>query len=410
MVELAKLSGRLLATAKAIWVGGSPFAAVTAMWPTDDEGKYVIQAEGIRVAFTNYGAAVTNLWINDTHGREVDVVLGLDHADMYLDSKLNPYLNGMVGRYNGYIGGAAYEAGGKTHKLKANAHGGTATHNGGDKGWGRRAWALPNHEDHTVSFVMFDRSWNGFPGLYVGCVTHTVTPYRWDVGIGVTPLLMPGGPLNLGQQVYWNLDGLQTVNGTSTVLDHTLRLPLSGMRFGLDKRGVPTGDLLANKKGGEYDFWSGPRRLGDSVDEKGEYDETFMLSHRHTDVASKRESPAAILSSPHSGISVEVYTDQDALHVHTWDDKNSGYSSTRQAPFSSNGAGADLGYFAGPLKLKERQGEGEVPKHGGISLEQSEWPDSINHPEWMHRKVLWGSLDTYSAHIGYQFKVDRKER
>ncbi len=60
------------------------------------------------------------------------------------------------------------------------------------------------------------------------------------------------------------------------------------------------------------------------------------------------------------------------------------------------------------LSLKKTQGEGvAVPQHGAISLEQSEWPDSINHPEWMHRKVLWGSLDTYSAHIGYRFNVDR---
>ncbi len=59
--------------------------------------------------------------------------------------------------------------------------------------------------------------------------------------------------------------------------------------------------------------------------------------------------------------------------------------------------------------LKQSQGGNfDVPTHGGISLEQSEWPDSVNHPEWMHRKVLWGSLDTYAAHIGYQFKVDGK--
>ncbi|KAK3936665.1 aldose 1-epimerase family protein [Diplogelasinospora grovesii] len=387
MVELAKLTGRVLATAKAIWVGGSPFNAITAMWPTNDEGKYVIQSEGIRVAFTNYGAAVTNLWVNDTNGQELDIVLGLDHADQYLESKLNPYLNGMIGRYNGYLSGASYEADGMVHKLKANAHDGTATHNGGAKGWGRRAWALPNHQDNTISFVMFDRSWNGFPGLYVGCVTHTVTPYRWDIGIGVTPLLMPGGPLNLGQQVFWNLDGLKTVNGSSTVLDHTLHLPLSGMRFDLDEQGIPTGNILSNRKGKEHDFWSVPKRLGDddAVDEDTVYDETFMLSHRHSDFVSKRENPAAILSSPHSGISVELYTDQDALHVHTWNDKN-----------------------AGPLSLKQSQGEGEVPRHGGISLEQSEWPDSVNHPEWMHRKTLWGSLDTYSAHIGYKFKVASK--
>ena len=65
-------------------------------WP--DRPVLAIESEGIRLAFTNYGAALTNLWINDTNGQEIDIVLGLDHADMYLNSKLNPYLNGMVGK------------------------------------------------------------------------------------------------------------------------------------------------------------------------------------------------------------------------------------------------------------------------------------------------------------------------
>jgi aldose 1-epimerase len=92
-----KFSVRLLAAAKAIWKGGSPFTALTAVWPTNDEGKYVIEAEGIRLAFTNHGAALSNLWINDTNGQEIDIVLGLDHADLYTQTTSNPYLNGVIG-------------------------------------------------------------------------------------------------------------------------------------------------------------------------------------------------------------------------------------------------------------------------------------------------------------------------
>jgi aldose 1-epimerase len=91
-----------MAAAKAIWRGGSPFTALTAVWPTNDEGKYVIEAEGIRLAFTNHGAALANLWINDTKGQEIDVVLGLDHADQYPKSTSNPYLNGIIGKSMNY--------------------------------------------------------------------------------------------------------------------------------------------------------------------------------------------------------------------------------------------------------------------------------------------------------------------
>jgi aldose 1-epimerase len=97
MVELRKLSAGVLATAKAVWKGGSPFAALTAMWPVNDEGKYTIESEGIKIAFTHHGAAVANLWVRDRHGEEIDVVLGLDHADMYPETNSNPYLNGVIG-------------------------------------------------------------------------------------------------------------------------------------------------------------------------------------------------------------------------------------------------------------------------------------------------------------------------
>jgi aldose 1-epimerase len=62
----------------------------------DDEGKYVIAAEGIRIAFTNRnGGAPTNLWINDTNGNEIDILLGLDNVQDYDD---------YVGQLGGTIG------------------------------------------------------------------------------------------------------------------------------------------------------------------------------------------------------------------------------------------------------------------------------------------------------------------
>jgi aldose 1-epimerase len=87
----------IIAAIKSVWMRGSPFAAATALFPTNEEGKYVIQAEGIRLAFTNHGGALANLWINDTKGKELDVVMGFDHANDYLKYPGNPYLNGAIG-------------------------------------------------------------------------------------------------------------------------------------------------------------------------------------------------------------------------------------------------------------------------------------------------------------------------
>lgn len=96
-MNIWKLSVGILAAVKSVWNRGSPFAALTALWPANEDGKYIIQAEGIRLAFTNHGAALTNLWLNNTHGEEIDIVLGMDDAQDYPQQTSNPYLNGIIG-------------------------------------------------------------------------------------------------------------------------------------------------------------------------------------------------------------------------------------------------------------------------------------------------------------------------
>lgn len=75
----------------------SPFAAKTVLFPTNKEGKYEIASEGIRLAFTTRGGALANLWMNDTHGIERDIVLGYDDINSYAKYKGNPLLNGVIG-------------------------------------------------------------------------------------------------------------------------------------------------------------------------------------------------------------------------------------------------------------------------------------------------------------------------
>ena len=86
-----------LAAIKSAWTGGSPFAVQTVLYPPNEASKYVIESEGIRLAFVLHGGALSNLWINDTDGVERDIVMGFDHADDYLQYAANPYLNGVIG-------------------------------------------------------------------------------------------------------------------------------------------------------------------------------------------------------------------------------------------------------------------------------------------------------------------------
>ena len=62
------------------------------------DGKYQIVSEGIRANFIPYGASISNLFINDTHGVERDIVLGFDNASYYSVDKLHPHLGGIPGK------------------------------------------------------------------------------------------------------------------------------------------------------------------------------------------------------------------------------------------------------------------------------------------------------------------------
>lgn len=47
------------------------------------DGKYTLEAEGIRAQFVPYGAGISNLFIMDKNGTERDIVLGWDNASYY---------------------------------------------------------------------------------------------------------------------------------------------------------------------------------------------------------------------------------------------------------------------------------------------------------------------------------------
>lgn len=63
----------------------------------DADGKWHLEAEGIRAYFIPYGASISNLFINDTNGIERDLVLGFDNATHYTDDTSHPHLGGVPG-------------------------------------------------------------------------------------------------------------------------------------------------------------------------------------------------------------------------------------------------------------------------------------------------------------------------
>lgn len=67
--------------------------------PWDDKSvyeKHTIKANGIEASFMEYGAVITNLWVNDKHGVKRDIILGWDDTTQYNVNAQHPYFGGKV--------------------------------------------------------------------------------------------------------------------------------------------------------------------------------------------------------------------------------------------------------------------------------------------------------------------------
>jgi aldose 1-epimerase len=133
-------------------------------------------------------------------------------------------------------------------------------------------------------------------------------------------------------QTYWNLDGFANPD-TPTALNHTLSLPFSGQRVGVDGILIPDGTILPNAKYSVNDFWSSPKQIGanhtspELVGNCGTnctgYDNCYNVNRAQNGPYDWHAAgPVASVSSDFTGIKLDIYTDQDAFQVYTCGGQN----------------------------------------------------------------------------------------
>lgn len=170
-------------TPRANTVSGTPLGP-------DSNGKYEISAPGIRALFVPYGAAISNLFINDTHGIERDIVGGFDNASYYHIDRQHPHFGGIPGRYANRIKNSSFVIDGETFNILPNENptpdhpDGVDTLHGGPDGWDWRNWTIVSWEKNSITWGLTDSDGNqGFPGEVVSYVTYEVGEGYWDFRI-----------------------------------------------------------------------------------------------------------------------------------------------------------------------------------------------------------------------------------
>lgn len=326
--------------------------------------------DGVVLRLINYGAAIQSLKVPDRNGKPVEMQLGFDNLEGYL--KHGAHFGCTIGRYANRIAKGKFTLDGKEYTLAKN-NGPNHLH-GGPTGFDRRVWKAEPREATNGSSVKFTyRSKDGeegYPGNLDVTVLYTLTTGN-EVTIDYTATTDKKTVCNLTNHTYWNLGGPQSGQVLDTVL-----MVNADKYLEVDDTLIPTGKLL-DVKGTPLDFTK-PKPIGADIaelkkgNENGGYDHCYVL--RKT-AGGESTQLAARATSPKTGITMEVYTDEPGVQLYT-------------------------GNF-----LNGDPVNGGFKQHEAFCLETQHYPDSPNRPEFPSTTLEPGQ--TYRQTTVHEFSVSK---
>jgi galactose mutarotase-like enzyme len=310
------------------------------------------------------GATVHRLEVACGDGERRNVVLGHPDVDERLAS--GDYIGGTIGRYANRIAGGRFTLDGQQVEVRTHDRGNSL--HGGPDGFDVRLWEVESHEaDELVLSLVSPDGDQGFPGTVTARVRYTVDAHTVRVVMEATTDATT--VVNLTNHAYLNLDG----EGAGTIDDHTLVVQADEFTP-VDATGIPTGGHVSVEDT-PFDFRTA-KPIGPALRvEHPQLVDARGIDHNYV-VRGSGLRRAAVLASPATGSSVELWCDQPGLQVYT----GNFLDGTRR---STSGG-------------RYRQGD-------GVALEPQLFPDSPNRPEWPSATLRPGH--TYSSVMEWRFGV-----
>ncbi len=307
----------------------------------------LVNAHGMELQVTNYGATITMIKVPDREGRLADITLGYNRVEDYINAVEKPYFGAVVGRYGNRIRGGKFTIDGVEFTLPLN-NGPNSLH-GGHYGFDKVVWTAEPGADNRLRLTYRARDGEqGYPGNLTAVVTYTLTDEN-EIVVEYSATTDKPTPVNLTQHAYFNLRG----EGTGTILDH--ELSINADRYTpVNRTLIPTGEL-ATVEGTPFDFRAA-KPIGRDIEQDheqlrfgGGYDHNWVLK-RGADT--EQLELAATLYEPVSGRLLEVLTTEPGIQF-----------------YSGN-------FLTGRLTGKSGK---PYEYRGGLCLETQHFPDSPNH-------------------------------
>ncbi|MEM0576614.1 aldose epimerase family protein [Flavobacterium polysaccharolyticum] len=253
---------------------------------------------GMKVHVISYGATVTSVKIPMADHKEVDVVLGFETLEDYIQSfelPSPPYFGAIIGRYAGRIRGGSFDLNGQAIKLNPN-HGEHLLH-GGATGFHQKNWRIEKikkgiNSAVTLSYTSPSGEEN-FPGEVTVTVTYSLTESN-ELLVEYHATTTEDTVLNLTHHSYFNLDGHQYAVTEQELFVNAEKV------IEKNHQNIPTGRVLAVAESA-FDFLEA-KNCPTSIDD------TFVLA--------SQEEMAASLYSLKNNLQLSVYTNQPGVHVY----------------------------------------------------------------------------------------------
>ena len=304
----------------------------------DELKVYTLQAGHVQADITNLGARIMRLLVDGT-----DVVQGFDRPEDYLPENHLSDFGAVIGRYANRLAGGRIALDWDIIQLPQN-NGPNCLH-GGPRGWQYKVYDVVKATDTRLELAMVSPDGDqGFPGTVQVRVIYTLSPdgaLRIDYHAETDQLTV----INITNHSYFNL------NGDLSLSIHNHLLQIDAEQYTpVNKYSIPLGKH-APVDGTPFDFRTA-KPIGQDIHTKDPqlcigrgYDHNYVLRQPTLDHVSAR------LSSPVTGISLEICTDAPGLQLYT-------------------------GNF-----LDGIHGKGGVgyPVRSAVCLETQQYPDSPNH-------------------------------
>ena len=266
---------------------------------------------GMSVSICEFGGTIVNLLVPDKKGNITDIVGGYDDLSSYEES--DGYQGALIGRWGNRINKGKFTLDGVEYNLFINN--GVNHLHGGEVGFSHKIWKSSTAADESSVSLILDYfssdGEEGYPGNLSVRVTYTLDNDN-TLTIDYYATTDKKTVINLTNHSYFNLAGFNS----GKVFDHVIKFEAD--RFlPTDEGLIPTGEIKS-VEGTPFDFRI-EKTIGRDFDLNDEnmakakgYDHCLVFCDNLTEDIAKIK-----VFEPTSERSLEVYTNQPAVHFYT---------------------------------------------------------------------------------------------